>query len=228
MKLRDIKDRTNEWAAVLPFCNRVFQKQELNACCRNREFVKDINATSRLSLAAILESVRSDALRERDTFSWTLRPLDELAGYILEYLHRPLGVHLTNAGTLIEMIEESHGDAHAETILQLRKAFENFRREMENHLSLEEDVLFPWIISDGVHWAHELVSTLRHQHARLSQKVRSVITPAVRLAELRGGCEGCRALCTTLKRLETLLLDQIHFENNLLFPRAFPPPSVSI
>lgn len=208
-----------EWAAVLPFCNRVFKRQEINTCCRENGALQFTPSTAATSLAEILENVGSLSVRKNALYRWKNRSVNELAGYILEHLHRPIGVHLANIDTLIGMIGESHAMDAGIKIRQLESAFSAFRIEMDGHLFLEEDILYPWIGQTEGTPTPEFLSALQNQHALLVEKIKSVFLYAGQVTQLADGCDGCRALFATLKRVETLLRDQIYFENNLLFPQ---------
>lgn len=207
------------WAEVIPFCDRVLKKEEINQCCRER---KDGAASviSSIPLSDLLARIRLEALDRGENDQWGRCSIRELAQSILATLHRPLGIHILNAETLVEMIEASHSRAAGETVRQLRAAFTDFRRELIAHLFLEEDVLFPWIFSGNGWSALELIDDLRNQHKILAVKIKTVSLPAIKMAEAKNTCEGCLALCATLKKVETVLLDHIHMEDNLLFPRA--------
>lgn len=207
------------WAEILPFSDRVFKKNEINQCCRGRAADRAGGGTS-LQLSEILGRIGTAALDRNEVDRWNGLSLRDLAQRILTSLHRPLGIHILNAETLIEMIESSHKADAADTVRQLRAAFSDFRREVMSHLFSEEDVLYPWIFSGNGWSALELVDDLRNQHKILAVKMKTVSVPAMRMAKGKRVCEGCLALCTTLKKLETVLLDHIYLEDTYLFPRA--------
>jgi regulator of cell morphogenesis and NO signaling len=219
---------TAEWAAVLPFCNRIFQKHEINACCRSAEAPRFDPKTASTSLTDILENIGTDAVRRGAFARWSDRPLEELAGFILEHLHRPLIVHLTNIDTLIGMVDESHARDAGIIVKQLKNTFAGFRLELERHLSLEDDVLFACIgLNEGL-LSPKFINVLRYQHNCLALKIKAVFFSAGQVTQMTDACEGCRALFATLKRVETILLDHIYLENNLLFPRASSQPQTNV
>ncbi len=211
-----------EWAAVLPFCNRVFKKEELGACCRNKSAMQFSLSLAPTSLADILNNIRAQSLRPHADARWKRRSLEETAGFILEHLHRPLHVHLVNIGTLIDMMVASHIPDAGIAVRHLKDAFSEFKQEIEGHLFLEEDLFYPALGRKGQKPTEAFVRALRTQHDVLIEKIKPVYFTAGRVTQLTDGCEGSRALFATLKRVEILLLDQIYFENNLLFPRTIP------
>jgi iron-sulfur cluster repair protein YtfE (RIC family) len=214
-----------EWAAVLPFCNRIFKKEEINVCCRKRGGIEFSYPLAQSSLTEILGNVEAQSVRPFAASRWGGRPLEELAGYILEHLHRPLGVHLKNMDTLVKMISKAHVADAGIAVEHLEAAFQDFKRELEGHLFLEEDILYPWIGRPDAKSVKQLILALRGQHIVLAKKIKSVYFAAGRITQLAFGCEGSRAMFATLKRIETILLDQIYLEDKLLFPRvaALPP-----
>ena len=198
---------------------RVYRKGELNECCRSRN-ARAKEGCSTVSPAAVSLDGLNDVLNLSAFAVQDGLSLRESAHSVLTSLHRPLGAHVLNAETLIEIIEESHGAEAPKTVGKLRDAFADFRRELMSHLFLEEDVLYPWIFSGNGWSALELIDDLQYQHKVLAMKIKTVSVPALRLVKMKDVCDGRIALLRTLKKLEALLNEHIRAEETILFPRA--------
>ena len=110
------------------------------------------------------------------------------------------------------------GDERPE-LAELRDVFTALRNELEEHITTEEEELFPLVRTGGPYDA-EQVAELEHDHE-------SAGSALAKLRELSGGYDLDRALCNThratldgLRELELDLHQHIHEENNVLFPRA--------
>ena len=116
-----------------------------------------------------------------------------------------------------------HGGQHPE-LADLQRLFATTRGELEEHLRLEEETLFPACraVDDGGAAAVDPsdLEHLEHDHQATGDALCA-------LRELSGGYDRDRALCGThrallgsLHALELDLHQHLHEENNVLFPRV--------
>ena len=164
---------------------------------------------------AALDAAANEPSPERD---WTQAPLPELCDHIVSSHHEHLREELPRLDTLLEKVVRAHGDERPE-LAELRDVFTALRNELEEHITTEEEELFPLVRTGGPYDA-EQVAELEHEHE-------SAGSALAKLRELSGGYDLDRALCNThratldgLRELELDLHQHIHEENNVLFPRA--------
>jgi regulator of cell morphogenesis and NO signaling len=216
----EFDDRIATTAEILPFVDRVITKREINACCRYRDLLESTAKSEQPDLSSVLDQVRASAFRNDDAAKWMSLRLDELVEHILNKCHRPLGARLLNLETLIDMVEESHGNEIGDPTCEIKEAFVSLRGEILDHLLHEEDMLFPWIVSGNGRCPVEMIDDLKYQHKVLAMKAKTVAASASRLPMKTNSCEGRTALFTTLKALETDIDNHIFLENNVLYPRV--------
>jgi regulator of cell morphogenesis and NO signaling len=91
---------------------------------------------------------------------------------------------------------------------------------VESHLSKEEKILFPLILAGRGQTAHMPVQAMIHEHEDHGQNLIRIrkLTKDLKLPEY--ACASWRELYRALGELEVELMDHIHLENNILFPRA--------
>jgi regulator of cell morphogenesis and NO signaling len=89
-----------------------------------------------------------------------------------------------------------------------------------DHLGKEEELLFPLILSGHGRHATMPVQVMMREHDDHGEGLRRIreLTNDLRLPE--GACATWRELYRALAQLETELMEHIHLENNVLFPRA--------
>ena len=208
-------------AEIIPFAKRVLEKKEINSCCHRKKRGDLPGDRKEMTFSPVVELARTVAMDERAIGGWIGRPLGELVHYILESVHRPLGVKLLNLETLVGMVTESHSAENRQVSRRLSTAFAKLRDEILDHLFKEEDIVFPWIASGNGRSAADIVDDLGTQHKVIATQLKTVITLAEEFS--RDGhrmCDGIAALRATLGEVEMVLAEHIHMETNLLYPRA--------
>ena len=201
-----------------PSRSRVFEELGVDYCCGGKRSLTDACEARAIPLheaVAALDAAANEPSQERD---WTQASLPELCDHIVSSHHEHLREELPRLDTLLEKVVRAHGDEHPE-LAELRDTFAALRSELEEHMSIEEEELFPLVRSGGPYDA-EQVAELEHDHESAGSSLS-------KLRELSGGYDLERALCNThratldgLRELELDLHQHIHEENNVLFPRA--------
>ena len=201
-----------------PSRSRVFEELGVDYCCGGKRSLTDACEARGIALdhaVAALDATANEPSPERD---WTQAPLPELCDHIVSSHHEHLREELPRLDTLLKKVVRAHGDERPE-LAELRDVFTALRNELEEHITTEEEELFPLVRTGGPYDA-EQVAELEHDHE-------SAGSALAKLRELSGGYDLDRALCNThratldgLRELELDLHQHIHEENNVLFPRA--------
>jgi regulator of cell morphogenesis and NO signaling len=201
-----------------PSRSRVFEELGVDYCCGGKRSLTDACEARGVPLAeavAALDAAANEPSQERD---WTQASLPELCDHIVRRHHEPLREELPRLDTLLEKVVRAHGDERPE-LAGMRDTFVALRTELEEHMTTEEEELFPLVRSGGPYDA-EQVAALEHDHEWAGSALAT-------LRDLSGGYDLDRALCNThratldgLRELELELHQHIHEENNVLFPRA--------
>ena len=205
----------------------LFERLGLDYCCGGRRTLDEACSQQGLDaktvsavLDALAEKPRSAELAAHDVARTTIT---ELCDHIVTRHHVPLRGELTRITELLDTVVRVHGKDHRE-LLDLQRLFATTRTELETHLRIEEETLFPACraLDDGVPAAfnHDLLGLLEDDHATTGDALAA-------LRELTGGYRTDAALCSTHRRLLQALqafeLDMhrhVHEENNVLFARV--------
>lgn len=224
-----------ELAARHPGRAELFERLRFDYCCGGaktlgeacREQGLDPNTIRQLILA-------QDSARERltaaETRDWRQASPTELCEHIVEVHHDRLRRDLPQVGELLSSVMRVHGPVHL-SLRELPAAFAMLRDELEPHLELEEQVLFPACrdldAGNGATANEALLNSLEHDHCQVGQAL-------AKLRELTDDYDSAGALCRTHRRLiealtslELDLHQHVHEENNILLPRMrslLPPP----
>jgi len=206
-----------ELAVRLPAATRVFHRHGLDFCCGGRRSLAAGSLAAGLEPDAVLAEIEAEARADGEFVRWDERPLPELIDHILERYHAPLREELPRLLAMAEKVEAVHGDKPA-CPRGLAEHLAQVLEEVEQHLLKEERILFPAIVAgQPVHMPVHVMTQEHDEHAANLRKTRAL---AHDLEPPPGACTTWRALYLGLAELERELMDHIHLENNVLFPRA--------
>jgi len=205
--------------AAFPSAAKVFHRYRLDYCCRGKQSLKEACAAERLDSDAVLREVEAAEADSADEVRWAERPFDELIQHILERYHAPLRTEIPRLIELARRVERVHAAQPARPE-GLADFLEEVRVAVESHLAKEEQILFPLILSGRGQNAYMPVQVMIQEHDDHGRSLR-------RIRELTGdlqipdcACASWRELYRALGEFEAELMDHIHLENNILFPRV--------
>ena len=218
---RDTIDPTEtlaDLAVRLPGASRVFHRHRLDFCCGGRRSLAEACAEKGLEVEELVEELaREEGAAAQD--DWATRPPGELAVHIVRRYHEPLRAELPELVRMAQKVERVHAGKPglpAGLAMHLAAVME----ALELHMQKEEQVLFPLIRGGRGAMAGGPVSIMEREHDEHAVALR-------RTRELTGDLQSPAAACTTwralylrLAALERDLMEHIHLENNVLFPRA--------
>lgn len=92
-------------------------------------------------------------------------------------------------------------------------------RELEEHMCKEEQVLFPMMIRGGHPGIGRPIAVLRHEHELHSADLHALAALIHDGVPPADACNTWRALYAGIQKLIDDLMEHVHIENNVLFPR---------
>lgn len=205
-------------AVTEPAAARVFHKNGLDFCCGGRRPLAEVCAERGLDATALLaeiEAGRGDAPATR----WDERPLPELVTFIVDTYHRRLREGMPELIALAEKVERRHGDKDA-CPRGLAARLHRAHAEVLDHLEKEERVLFPLLLAGQGQHAVAPIHVMEREHddhGRTLEALREITNGYEPPAQ---ACVSWRALYLGLEQFERELMDHIHLENHVLFPRG--------
>ncbi len=205
-------------AARLPGATAVFRKYKIDFCC---------NGDLTLDSAAQRRGVDPDALKHAlealgsgagGTAASAEMSSDELIDHIQTCYHEAHRRALPELIALSRKVEAVHRE-HPKVPAGLSDALRQMQSELEQHMAREEAILFP-AMRQWTRGKFDIpTAELRHEHddqgtlLRLLESLTDDFTPP------EGACRSWQALYVGTARLAEDLMEHIHLENNILFPR---------
>lgn len=204
----------------------VLHRHGLDFCCGGQEPLEQACVEAGLQPEAVLaeiaqqeERASSSGLPRERPVRWDERPVAELVAHIQQRYHQPLRQELPRLVQLASRVERLHVDQPGFP-RGLRHLLEQIREGVELHLDKEEQILFPLIRAGQGALAHLPIQVMIREHddhafqlGRLRTLISGLETPPWASASWRELYQG-------LQQLELSLMEHIHLENNILFPRV--------
>lgn len=211
-----LDDRTvGEIAASLPGATAVFRRFKLDFCCGGDVRLADAAARRGVDPAEIRQ-----ALVALDQGEGAAAPAetDALIDHVLARYHDTHRRELPELIRLAAKVEAVHRD-NPEAPAGLAETLEALLGELEVHMGKEEAALFPLMRSGGHPIIAHPIAQMRHDHDDHGALLRRIeeITSGFRLPA--SACRSWQALYAGTAKLVDDLMEHIHLENNLLFPR---------
>jgi regulator of cell morphogenesis and NO signaling len=202
-----------------PSATRVFLRHKLDFCCGGRRTLREACAKAGLDAEQIAAEL-AEANASAPATGWETRSSAQLVDHIVTRYHETLRRDMPALIDAARKVERVHA-AKPAVPAGLAEVLVEFWTEMQQHMMKEERVLFP-MLRTGVRGAQVYmpVRVMEHEHnehavhlARIRQVTGDLQIPA-------HACATWTALYQGLALIEAELMEHIHLENNVLFPRA--------
>jgi regulator of cell morphogenesis and NO signaling len=206
-------------AITRPGATRVFLKHGLDFCCRGRRPLDEVCNEKGLDPNAILAEITNEETNAGDLSQLMVRPIEEIIGFIESHYHKRLRAELPELIALADKVEQVHANK-ATRPRGLASHLRMIHSAVVDHLAKEEQVLFPVIRSGYRDRAGAPIRVMEEEHedhGRNLEYLRALTDEFIAPPE---ACVSWKALYLRLSRMSDELMEHIHLENNVLFPRA--------
>ncbi|UFJ41759.1 iron-sulfur cluster repair di-iron protein [Brevibacillus humidisoli] len=224
------EEKIGHIVSEFPGASNLFKELKIDFCCGGNRSLGDAIRQRKLDEGDVLRRLNKSFAEWKqkeahDQTDWRVAPISELIDHIIHVHHAYLRVELPLLSEFITKLLRVHGLTHGE-LSTLHRQFHQMKIELEQHLMIEEESLFPLMKEYATHPSRALLErTLKG--LRDVENDHSAVGDY--LQEMRAATEGyalphdaCRTYTITfhkLVELESDLFQHIHLENNILFPR---------
>ena len=223
-----------EIAVESPAAIGVLEKYRLDFCWAGDKSLEAAAAEAGVPLETVLcEMVSALTSGGEDQPDWNTAGLDALMQYIVVRHHAYLRKELPLMDKFVARVRETRGRSDANTLAPLEKVFRFFKRELENHLRREEEVLFPLIrqLETASKSGAELprfsfgplanpIGIMEEDHDAERRQMQKML---VLTGNYTGPAETANVFRSLFERLQILESDlrlHVHLEDHILFPRG--------
>lgn len=211
-----LHDRTvGEIAARLPGASGVFRRFGIDFCCHG-----DVPLAEAANRRSIDVNELETALGELDPTAGPDAPqeTDALIDHIQTRYHDVHRQQIPELIALSRKVEAVHAD-HPGVPEGLADTLHRIWGELEVHMKKEELVLFPVMRRQAADGLGVPISEMRHDHDDHGAFLEEVAQLTNDYTLPDGACRSWQALYAGAAQLRADLMEHIHLENNVLFPR---------
>tara|TARA_R110002096_G_scaffold16898_14_gene58200 strand:+ start:42889 stop:43551 length:663 start_codon:yes stop_codon:yes gene_type:complete len=206
-------------ATIQPASVHVFLRHGLDFCCGGGQTLSDACVDAGLEAKTIIAEIAAE-IAPPSSERWDTKPLPELVDFIIQHFHEPLRVDLPALVEAAKKIERVHAKKPS-CPKGLAAHLEQVTAEVLQHLAKEEQVLFPAVLSGSRGSQVQMpIRVMMQEHDDHGANLRRSRELADQFVAPPEACATWRALYAGLEKLERELMEHIHLENNVLFPRA--------
>jgi regulator of cell morphogenesis and NO signaling len=213
----------------------VFRKYDIEYCCGGKWPLEMVCKARDLDINKITSELQqaTRSIQVPNNLPFTDWSIDFLADYIVNVHHHYLRVQLPEIRDVLRKFTEEHTRKYP-FLQEVEKLFTQLYKELLPHLKQEEEIIFPYVrqiahaYDSNEPYASLLVRTLRKPVEDVMHNEHATVLKAVhRIRELTNdyntppnACVSHRVTFSKLRELDNDLMQHVHLENNILFPRA--------
>lgn len=210
------KGRTvGDIAVSTPGATAVFRKFKLDFCCGGDVALEDAAAKRGVDVTAIEQDLSNLDLAA----GWQApQETGEMIDFILTRYHETHRRELPELAALSRKVEAVHA-AHPDAPHGLADVFQQMIGDLEVHMKKEELMLFPLMKRGAPMPLAAPITQMRHDHDDQGGHLRRIEEITNGFALPQDACRSWQALYAGAEKLADDLMEHVHLENNVLFPR---------
>lgn len=229
----NIDTTLGDFVAYYPKTRKVFEKLGFDYCCGGKQDLKKAAKDKKVQLKELiiaLEAAINETPEKNEEKIWINEPLNDVINHILSTHHAYMHKELPYISKLMDKVTIAHSERHGDFLNWLNSLYQTFKDNLEEHLSIEENLLFPYI-------KEQEASTNKKKASIETKKFKKIINllsaehdvTGDTLYEIReltsdyklplDACKSFEELYEHLQAIEEDLHKHIHLENTILFPR---------
>ena len=204
-----------EIAASLPGATAVFRRFGMDFCCKGNVALADSARERGVDLADV-----ERALAALDTGAPAAAPQESaaLVDHIIARYHDTHRRELPELIQLARKVEKVHAK-RSDVPRGLADLLERMSTELQQHMAKEELILFPAMKQSMAAGLDMPIARMRHEHDDHGAHLRALTQLTNGITAPADACRTWQALYAGLAKLTDELMEHIHLENNVLFPR---------
>lgn len=202
-------------AATLPGATAVFRRFKLDFCCGGDALLADAVRARGLDIGLV---ERTLAALDPGKTAPAPEATSALIDHIISRYHETHRRELPELVRLARKVEAVHA-GHPEAPRGLADTLEAIQAELGEHMQKEETELFPLMRQQRDVGTELPMTQMRNDHDRHGELLRHLETVAQGFTLPEGACRSWEALYIGTDKLVDDVMEHIHLENNVLFPR---------
>lgn len=213
----------------------VFRKYDIDFCCGGKWSLEATCKMRGISLDDLLRELKAATrtIHISNALPFDEWKLDFLAEYVVNVHHRYLKKVLPEIRDYVDKFIDGHRKKFPE-LAEMQPLIQRMEKHMIPHMQQEEEIIFPYIkqiayaYNNKESYAGLLVRTLRkpvedmmkNEHDVTNNQLKRLRTITNNYALPEKPCNMHRVTFYKLREFDNDLVQHLHLENNILFPKA--------
>ncbi|HVO92457.1 MAG TPA: iron-sulfur cluster repair di-iron protein [Terriglobales bacterium] len=206
-------------ATTHPGASRVFLKHGLDFCCRGRRPLDEACIEKGLDPSTVLTEITNEDANSGDLYELASRPIGELVDFIESHYHCRLRAELPDLISMADKVERVHASKPS-CPRGLASHLRTIHTAILDHLAKEEQVLFPLLRTGYRDRAGAPIRVMEQEHEDHGRNLEYLRTLTHEFSAPPEACATWKALYLRLNGMSDELMEHIHLENNVVFPRV--------
>lgn len=212
-----LRERTvGEIAAAMPGATEVFRRFKLDFCCGGDVKLDTATRDKGIDLAEVVRALST--LEESASAVPASLETAELIDHILTRYHATHRREMPELINLARKVEAVHAE-HPAVPRGMAELLREMLGELEVHMKKEELILFPAMRRRSQGGLDTPIAQMRHDHDDHGEHLHKLESLTGNFVLPDGACRSWQALYAGGAKLASDLMEHIHLENNVLFPR---------
>ena len=203
-------------ASTLPGATALFRSEKLDFCCGGKMPLAEAMAAKQKDPGDLTARLR--ALEAAAEPSDVPEETDGLIDTILTRFHETHRREVPELVKLARRVEAVHSGV-ASVPAGLADLLQHIGDELESHMQKEEQMLFPMMRAGGHPMIGHPIAVMLSEHDDHGANLRKLEALTNDFTPPAEACTTWRALYTGARKLTDDVMEHIHTENNILFPR---------
>lgn len=216
-----------EVALSFPQSLDILKAHDLDYCCGGKRSFRDACRKA----GADPESIWRELLQARansgadNRMRFDTWDVNLLINFIVQHHHEYVRSAIPQIKQLLDKVCKVHGE-DSPYLYAIQEHFSDLSEELLGHLPKEEEVLFPLIRSQfaaddaAVMSPAGPIQVMEHEHEEAGALIKSIRSLSDNYTPPDFACPTFRMTYVMLEQFDNDLMQHIHLENNILFPRA--------
>jgi regulator of cell morphogenesis and NO signaling len=213
-------------AVKYPSAVTVFTRLGLDFCCGGKRSFEKACREAGLEPDEVMNEIKhtSTALNTSsirfDTWATSL-----LIEFIVQHHHAYVRNIIPVLEGLLEKLVGRHAQQHPE-LIEVQTMGSSLFAELYSHMEKEENVLFPNIGNPAFN-AEMPIEVMEHEHEQAGERIKKIRALTNHYTPPPYACITWQTTWQRLQEFDNDLMQHIHLENNILFPRVRKPSGIA-
>ena len=196
----------------------LFRQHQLDYCCGGKQTLAEAAAGQQVDVAVLEQALVGMGAVQAEQ-DWRNAPLPDLINFILQRYHDVHREQFPELIALAQKVERVHAGKD-QVPTGLAAQLQALDEELESHMRKEEQILFPMIRQGNGQQAAMPIRVMEKEHDDAGVMVANIWRITEHLQVPEHACTSWKVLYRGVDELLSDLMDHIHLENSVLFPRA--------